>query len=253
MPRGLVVRRDTIQVLDLGNLRLVSFLVDGTPAGTRPISAALAGNMFELLAGDTLLISTQGQDEALAVRRAPSGQILNRYGTATSPAVTFYMMGDIARTIASGRIPDEMKNESVPVEGCVGEVWLIEQTTGRVGRYSREGVLSGTFQLPAAYIDRQTTAFFEKNRHAKPNTYFSLRMVSDAVASPEGLWLALVSPDSLPPRLLLIDSMASVKWDVELASLVGNVGFIHGTNRCEDVLLHHYESGLVAHLAHTTE
>lgn len=247
MPRGLVFRADTIQVLDMGNLRLVSFL-DGKPVGTRPLDASLAGNMFEFLNADTLLISTQGQHEALAVRQGPDGSIVSRYGTPTSPAVTFYMMGEIAKTIAAGRIPDELKNESVPIEGCDGDVWLIEQVNGQVGRYARDGKVLSTYALPPEHVEAQKAAFFEANRHGKPNMVYPLRMVRDAVASPDGLWLSLPTPDSLPPRLLLINARAEIASDIELSSLQGNVSFVDGGDKCGDLLLYHNDSGMVLRL-----
>jgi hypothetical protein len=249
MPRGLVLRGDTIDVLNMGNLRVISFSPAGTPLGTRSVSAAMAGNMFDLYGGDTLLIATQGQHEALAVRRTLDGPVLARYGHPRSPPVTFYMMGEIARTIASGRVPDEMKNETLPLLGCHRDMWLIEQVNGHVTRYALDGTLRATFQLPQDYVEQQTAAFFEANKKARPNMFYALRMVIDAFAANDGLWLSLEGPDLSPPRLVLVDSTAHLAADINVPGLQGHVTFVDGANRCSATMLQHFDSGLVLRMA----
>lgn len=112
---------------------------------------------------------------------------------------------------------------SGPVLGPTGDVWIIHQVTGLIEHYSRQGVLLGSAALPERYVQDRIAEFFRLSRKlaADPARMAGLYMVADAVADHQTLWLLLPQADSLPTRLLSIDSTYSVRTDESILGLEG--------------------------------
>jgi len=247
MARGFALHADTIAVFDIGNGRLSNFRRDGAFAGTRLLPRGFAHQAFVLLDGDTTLHMTDGVDSALVVLRSPAGQVLARYGTPTVPPQTFFHFGKMKDVVAAGHIPDEYKNIVFPVLGPRRDVWIVQQSTGRIEHFGADGTRLGGLLLPADHIARRTKEFFRASRElAKdPARMAGLAMIGGATADERGLWLLLAEPDSVPAQLCLIDTTYTIRESYEIPEASGatflsrdpRTGAFYLLNRGEGVLL----------------
>jgi hypothetical protein len=213
MAYGLTTHGDTLAVFDIGNGRLVNFLPGRGFVGVRPLPNGFAHQAFVLLDGDTTLHMTDGVDSALAVLRAPSGAVLARYGTPIAPPVTLFYFGRMKQAAAEGRVPDEFKNNVLPVIGPSRDVWIIQQATGRIEHFAPDGRLLGNLELPADHVAGRVQEFLRQSREvaSDPGRIGGIAMVTGAYADADGLWLLLAQPDSVPAQLLMVDSSCSIK------------------------------------------
>ncbi len=247
MAYGFTLHGDTIAVFDIGNGRLSNFLRDGAFVGTRLLPQGFTHQAFALLDGDTTLHMTDGVDSALAVLRSPTGEVLARYGTPVVPPQTFFHFGKMKEAVAAGHVPDEYKNIVFPVLGPRRDVWIVQQSTGRIEHFGPDGTRLGGLLLPADHIARRTEEFFRASRElAKdPARMAGLAMIAGATADDRGLWLLLAEPDSTPAQLCLIDMTYTIREAYEIPEAAGTTflsrdphsGAFYLLNRGEGVLL----------------
>jgi hypothetical protein len=226
-PRGIELHGDTLAVLDIGNLRVVNFLIDRGYVSVRPLPNGSSSRRFTLLDGDTILTETAGNDDALAILRAPDGSTLARYGTPLAKPENFIFMSKLRESIARGEVPDAFKNNVIPVWGQNHDVWLVQQTTGVVQRLGRNGQVLATTALSPHHVDERRREFFRLNKEELKEWIWQFGVAQDAIATPAGLWLSLRQPDSLPLHLVLYDTLGHVIEDELIPSLPGNAGVIY--------------------------
>lgn len=219
----LALRGDTLAVLDIGNGRLCNFVLGTGFVGNRPLPRGFAHQAFVLLPGDTSLHMTDGADGALAILRAPDGTSLARYGQPLASPQAFFDLRSMKRAVAAGRVPDEFRNNVLPVMGPGRDVWLIQQTTGVVEHFAPDGTLLGSLTLPADHVQRRLSEFFRRNREVRqdPARIAALAVVAGAAAQADGLWLLLAGPDTAPARLLAIDTSHVIREQHALAAAAG--------------------------------
>jgi len=247
-PRGVVLRGDTLAVLNGGNNRLENFLPGRGYVGSRPLPPGVQYRETRLLPGDTVITATGGADSALAVRQDPGGRMLARYGTPVVPWAEGWDFDAIHAEILSGRIPNEMRNVATPIVDPGGDVWLVLHTEGRVERYGPGGDLRATLRLADDEIAPMRAAFFAANAAEKrPGVLRSYFLAFSGVARDHALWLLLARPDSLPAVLLRVDSTGTL---VERQAVPGAEGarYLVSAEGAGGFYAVHPTEGLVFHL-----
>jgi len=220
---GFTLHGDTIAVFDVGNGRLANFLPDRGFVGVRPLPAGFAHQSFILLDADTVIHMTDGVDSALVVRRSPDGRVLVRYGTPVAPPTTFFDFRTMKQAAREGRVPEELRNSAVPVLGPTGDVWVIQQATGRVERFTSAGRLLGGLTLPQEYIRQRTAAFFHDAKAVEKDgaRFAAIYMVAGAAADSAGLWMLLAQPDSASAQLVRADTTYIIRGTYNLPGAAG--------------------------------
>ena len=247
MAYGLTRHADTLAVFDIGNGRLANFLPGRGFVGVRPLPQGFAHQAFVMLDGDTTLHMTDGVDSALAVLQAPTGQILARYGTPIAPPVTFFYFGRMKQAAAEGRVPDEFKNNVLPVLGPRRDVWVIQQATGRIDHFAHDGRRLGGLTLPTDHVTRRIEEFLRASREVAgdPGRIGGIAMVAGADAEDGGLWLLLAEPDSVPAQLVMIDTSYTIRATYSVPGAAGasflsrdrTTGRFYVLNMAEGILL----------------
>ena len=247
-PRAVVLRGDTLAVLNGGNHRVENFIPGRAYVGSRPLPSGVQYREARLLPGDTTVIATGGSDSALAVRQDPSGRVLARYGQPVVPAVEVWDFGAIRQEILAGRIPVELRNTATPIVDPGGDVWLVIHTEGRVERYAPTGELRARLTLPDSEVAPLRAAFFAANAAEKrPGVLRSYFLAFSGVARDHALWLLLAAPDSLPAVLLRVDSTGAL---VERQAVPGAEGarYLVSAEGAGGFYAVHPTEGLVFHL-----
>ena len=160
---GVAVRGDTVAGLDVGNGRLVNFVGTGY-ISTRALPSGFSHQAFVLLPGDTSVHMTDGFDSSLAVARAPNGIVVARFGKPVSQPSAGLDLPTVKHALATGRIPDEIRNDVLPVVAVsTGDVWLIQQVSGVIEHYNRNGAFLGRVSIPAAFVRARLAESFRSN------------------------------------------------------------------------------------------
>ncbi len=247
-PRSVVLRGDTLAVLNGGNNRLENFIPGRGYVGSRPLPAGVQYREARLLPGDTTVLATGGSDSALAVRQDASGTMLARYGLPVVPPVDGWDFDAIRREILAGRVPAELRNTATPIVDPGGDVWLVIHTEGRVERYAPTGKLQARLTLPDSEVAPVRAAFFAANSAEKrPGVLRGYFLAFSGVARDHALWLLLARPDSLPAVLLRVDSTGAL---VERQAVPGAEGarYLISAEGAGGFYAVHPTEGLVFHL-----
>lgn len=219
--RGITLRGDTLAILNDGNGRLELFLPGQTFSASRPLPANVSVRNATLLAADSTLAATGGEDSALAVLQTAAGTPIVRFAKPIVPNGPWDFTA-MRQEILAGKVPAGFRNHVVQMVDPAGPVWLLLHTEGRVERYSRTGVRQLTVAIPDRLIAPVRAEFFAANAAEKrPGVLRSYALAYNGVAQDQGLWLLLAYPDSLAPVLLHIDAAGVVAEEQELPGAEG--------------------------------
>lgn len=247
-PRAVLRRGDTLAALNAGNGRIENFLPDRGYVSSRRLVDDARYRDTRLLPGDSALIATSGSDSPLAVLQDPTGTVLERYGSLVVPATQMWNFSAIRQKILDGAVPEEFRNQVLPVRGSGGDVWLIYLTEARVERYDRRGKRLALGTVPEADVGPIKAAFFASNKLEKrPGVLRSLAMAYNGVARDQSLWLILAEPDSIPPVLLRFGNDGALRERHVLPGAEGARYLIAGSGRDEFYAVHPTE-GIVFRL-----
>lgn len=205
-PWALAVSHDTLRVYDMGNGRVQILDLTGAYFGQYTPDVPRIGGGRALNERGALAAATGGRDSALVVvvRGDEAGRI--SLGEPVVPPVTFFDFGSIRERILSGEIPDEYRNDVLPVWGEDESVFVAFYTEPEIRRYDPEGNLLWAQRIDEPALAAAREAFVRKNReNQNPSQLFTLRYFLDGQVVDGDLWVLLNSEDEEDGIVLVLD------------------------------------------------
>lgn len=204
-PVSLAVSGDTVWVHDIGTGRLQAFSTSGTYLTGRRIPAEGMGGGSAVLPDGTVAVATGGADSTLVAVFDTGGHRIAAFGQPPAPPATFWDFAAMKSEIRAGHVPDQFRNLAMPFWGPDDALWLVLVAEGQVRRYTENGRLRLTRTLQDATLDTIRNTFFAAGRNEKNPAFLPmLRIVRDAQATAQGLWLLLDTPGQLGYSVILL-------------------------------------------------
>lgn len=221
-PLALMVAGDTVHVADLGNARIQMFTRDGREAGSRRVpDVALGSGLAMSRSGRLAFPARVPEEQELARVLNPDGRPEALLGQRLGKADEVVDFEAIKRQIASGVIPDELRNNVRPVLSGDSSIWLLMLAEPAVRHFDLDGREHWYRSLEAPEIEAIRAHFFERNRQLRsPSTFFNLAYIADAVDVDGSLWLLLATGDEAPSVVFVVHPAGSVAYRVVAPGIV---------------------------------
>ncbi|HEX7051810.1 MAG TPA: hypothetical protein VF188_16510 [Longimicrobiales bacterium] len=205
-PMALAIAGDTVWVYDRRNARVQVFDADGRFRRGYPVSVGFTAGGITLNDRGDLAAATGGRDSALVAIFDADGTRAATFGTPIVPPATGFDFTSIKERSRRGVVPDEFRNDALPVWGDDGSLWLAFYAEPRLHRYAADGRLLWTRHLDDPVLDAVRAEFVRKNQEEKnPAVFHPLRYVADGTEVHGDLWLALDVGDSPDGVILVFD------------------------------------------------
>jgi len=208
-------------VYDMRNARVQTLDITGAYRSQYALKIPQLGGGRALNDRGALAAATGGLDSALVVvvRGADAERIL--LGEPVAPPATFFDFGSIRERILRGEIPEEYRNDVLPVWGEDESVFVAFYTEPEIRRYDLGGDLLWARKLDDPVLASTREAFVRKNRENKnPSRLFALRYFLDGQVVDGDLWMLLNSEDEEDGVVLVLDGgTGSLKRRIVLSGL----------------------------------
>lgn len=226
IPRSLHVAGDSVRLVDGTNLRLMVFSLAGDFARSIPGPPGLASAAVAFNRRGEVLIARNGRDSALVQRASPDGTLGAGLGTPRVPETEVWDFTRIKADLAAGRVPQALRNETLPALAEDGSAWALLFAEGEIERYSAGDSLLWRWALPDTIAARLREALFEANRADTVPFRFTFPNVI-AAAQPRGdtLWALLREPDGHPATLLVLGPDGELLRRVSVPGAAGAQAF----------------------------
>jgi hypothetical protein len=205
IPRSLHVAGDSVRLVDVTNARLMVFSLAGDFARTIPGPPGIATAGVAFNSRGEVLVARDGRDSALLQRVSPDGAPGTRLGTPRVPETEVWNFTGIKADLAAGRVPEALRNQTLPALAEDGGAWALLFAEGEIERYSPGDSLLWRWVLPDTIAVRLRAELFALNRADTVPFRFTFPNVF-AAAQPRGdtLWVLLREPDDHPATLLAL-------------------------------------------------
>jgi hypothetical protein len=224
-PEALSVSDDSIRVIELGNGRVQVLATDGTHGRSYPLPVAFPGGISISPAG-VLAVPTQGfREDSLVLVFDADGSPAGRVGAPVVPPHQMWDLTEIRSAIDGDRVPNSLRNMSLPVIEDDGSLWLILNAEGIVRRYDSDGTLLWSLELASPELASIKDEFFTRNRELTTPGFVVLSYVSDACLVDGTLWLLLNTPADQPTVVLVVAEDGTLERRLRLPDL-SNAGDI---------------------------
>lgn len=226
IPRSLHVAGDSVRLVDVANARLMIFNLAGDFARTIPGPPGTANAGVAFNGRGEALVARNGRDSALLQRVFPDGALGARLGTPRVPETEVWDFTRIKADLAAGRVPQVLRNETLPALAEDGSAWALLFAEGEIERYSAADSLLWRWALPDTIAVRLREALFEANRADTVPFRFTFPNVI-AAAQPRGdtLWALLREPDGHPATLLVLGPDGTILRRVSVPGAAGARAF----------------------------
>lgn len=202
-PVRVVASDSLIQILDSGNMRVQSYRPDGQPIAERRIADLMLA-VGALAPDGRVAVPTSGHDGVLARVYVPGEADPRLIGEAIVPPAPWNFPA-MKNEIATGRVPDQFRNEVMPVLGRDGTTWLLVQTAAEVRRYDEAGALVWSRELDVPEIEAARREFFRRNEE-EPSPSVLVPLTTFAAAREVGrrLWVLMRTEESSEEAVLYV-------------------------------------------------
>ncbi len=242
-PFALRVEGQVLFVHDRGNGRLKRMSQAGTVESmTRTASQATRAPPY-IMADGGMLVSTGGEDSALAVEFDSEAQLLRRIG---SPVVPLEGPGPMLEMIQAGDIPGQLRNEGLLAGVATGDVWVALTGEGEVRRYGADGSLLWSTVVDEPEMLASRELFFRRNREeATPGGFFPLRYFMDVEVVDEEAWVLLQTSSAGPAVILVFSPEGRMDRRVEVVGGGGATTFAVDPDRGSVILFTQQDAQLL--------
>jgi hypothetical protein len=201
-----VAASDTlIRVIDSQHMRIQDYRPDGTYLKDFSVPSPFLGAGSVALDG-RLVVPTMGRDSALARVRTVSDTGSTPLGPAVAPAPAGFDFVAMKAAIADGRVPDQFRNQTMPVVGSEGTTWVLVQTEAQVRRYAPDGRLLWTQTLDVPEVEQAHREFFRRNaEETNPSRIYALLTFSGAREVGRDVWILMFGEASHPAVFYVLD------------------------------------------------
>ena len=221
-PRSLHLARDTVRLIDAANGRVVVMATDGTGWRTMPVVPGIGSVLTSFGDEGELLVATGGREGGLARRFTARGEPGGVIGRARVPVLEAWDFQAIEQDLDNRRIPDQLRNATIPVLGPDGSAWLVLSVDGGVERWAVSDSLEWSIALPDARLEPIRQELFELNRRdSTAGSFVFPTVVADARAVGTELWILLRQPDGEPAVIVRIGVDGTMHDDIVIRGAEG--------------------------------
>lgn len=220
-PWALAVSSDSIWVYDMGNARVQTLDITGAYSSQYSLKIPQLGGGRVLNNRGALAAATGGRDSALVVVVRGTEAERISLGDPVAPPATFFDFGSIRERILRGEIPEEYRNDVLPVWGEDESIFIAFYTEPEIRRYDLGGDLLWARTLDEPVLASAREAFIRKNReNTNPSRLFSLRYFLDGQVVDGDLWILLNNEGEEDGIVLVFDGgNGSLKRRIVLSGL----------------------------------
>jgi len=205
-PLAIAISSDSIWVYDMENARVQTLDLTGAYRGQYRWPLPYFGRAPSLNDRGALVVATGGEDSALVVvvRGGESEPI--PVGEPVAPPVEVFNLTSIRERIRKGEIPEEFRNDVLPVWGDDESIFVLFLSQPEIRRYDLGGDLLWTRTIDEPVLESVREAFFRKNREStNPLELFALSYFQDGQVVDGDLWVLLNSEGEEDGIVLVLD------------------------------------------------
>lgn len=245
-PRSLQVTRDSVYLVDVANARVLILERGGN--GSRVVTAlpGIGNAQVSFNASGHGVLARDGDDGVLAMRFDPEGNSTGGIGTPRVAASEGWDFAVIKSELNAGRVPQVLRNATLPVLGDDGTAWLVLMVDGAVERLTPQDSLQWTAALPDSLLVRLREDLFALNRaDTMPGQFLFPTVVAAARAVGQDLWLLLREAEADPATIVVIDAEGNLRQRITIRGAEGARAFAVSPDRQRIVLLLRDVGGMV--------
>ncbi|MFW6078315.1 MAG: SDR family NAD(P)-dependent oxidoreductase [Gemmatimonadota bacterium] len=205
-PWSIAAGADRVWVFDMGRGDVQAFSSAGDYRDGYAVGAGSFGRGRTLSPHGSLAYATGGRDSVLVGVVDDAGETVRSFGDPIAPEVPGWNFTSMKARIADGEVPDEFRNDALPVWAPDGSLYVVFYSEPEVRRYGPAGELEWTHPLEDPTLERTLEAFFRSNREERdPTRIVSLLYPRDARAVDGDLWVLLNTLDEDDGVVLAFD------------------------------------------------
>lgn len=204
MPVRIYINNDILHVIDYGNNRIQTLDTDGKFLGGYPIPPDAIAAIPHIVSDDKVAVVTYGNRKALVALYDREGNVIQTFGEPVVDHTRIWDFTKIKSEINRGGIPDELRNNVLPVFSNERSLWILFQTESKIQKYSETGSLLFEKEITLPEFDRIKEYFFRRNEEAPEATFYVLQYILSGKIVDEELWVLLNTPGDDPTVLLVI-------------------------------------------------
>lgn len=245
-PVRVQLKTDTLFIVDYMNHRIQIFDTGGNYIRGFPIAADMGVGMPQVLPGDKIGIKTQGNHNSLVAIYDVDGNVVQTYG---EPVVEYIRIWDITKIkseINRGMIPDELRNEVIPVFSDDLNLWILHQTSGRIQKYSADGSLLSDKVIELPEFENVREEFFQRNKDAPPASFFMLSYCSMGQIVNSDLWVLLNTQEADPCVIVVISDTGELRRKLIFPDVRGAQRFAYDATHNKIYFTLHHIAGVKA-------
>lgn len=206
-PTAIAVAADTLWAFDITQSRVQAFARDGAFLRAYAVAAPQMGGGRALNRTGELAAAVGGLDSVLVAVLGAAGQALRSFGRPVVPANRMWDFTSIKARIREGEVPDEFRNDALPVwldDGSIVVAFLAEP---EVRRYGPNGALLWSRPLADPVVESARAAFIRRNMEEQnPARLHGLRYVVDVEAVGNEVWVMLNASEEDHGGILGLDA-----------------------------------------------
>ncbi len=227
MPVRIYINNDILHVIDYGNNRIQTLDTDGKFLGGYPIPPDAIAAIPQIVSDDKVAVVTHGNHEALVALYDTEGNIIQTFGEPAVDHIRIWNFTKIKSEINRGLIPDELRNNVLPVFSNERSLWVLFQTEPKIQKYSETGSLLFEKEITLPEFDRIKEYFFRMNKEAPEATFFDLQYFLSGRVIDEELWVLLNIPDDNPSVMLVISEDGEIDRKIIFSDVRGASTFTY--------------------------
>lgn len=206
MPMSLTAAGDSVRVYDMSHGTVQVFSRAGSHVRSFNTGAP-DGAVGRAFARDgRFAFATGGIDSTLVTLIDTDGEPVLSFGRPLVPPSTMWDFTAMKAAIREGRVPDQFRNDALPVWLDDGGVVLAFYADPEVRKYDASGDEVWTTVLTDPVLEHAFAEFVRRNTEdPNPARLFRLNYIADAFATGGAVWLLLAADDG-PAVILVLDA-----------------------------------------------
>ena len=206
MPMYLTAADDSVRVYDMSHGTVQVF--SGAGSHVRSFNTgAPDGAIGRAFARDgRFAYATGGLDSTLVAVIDSDGEPVLSFGRPLVPPISMWDFTAMKAAIREGRVPDQFRNDALPVWLDDGGIVLAFYADPEVRKYDAAGNAVWTTVLTDPVLEHAFAEFVRRNMEdPNPARLFRLYYIADALATDGTVWLLLAADDG-PAVILVLDA-----------------------------------------------
>lgn len=198
---------DSVRVFDRTHSTVQVFSRAGSYARGFTANAPETGRGRTFTREGGFAFATDGLDSALVKLIDTEGEPVASYGSPVVAPTNVWDFGAIKSVVREGRVPDQFRNNVLPVWLDDGSIVLGFYADPEVRKYDASGRMVWTTSLVDPVLDHAFAEFVRRNvEEPNPAMIYSLSYIADALATGDEVWFLLAPSEGAPAVILSLDA-----------------------------------------------